>query len=481
MTGPDSRENEAAHAPAALPPFGGIVGAEMQTTIAGAVWPALPSPFAMNILSLLFQFEYSQWLPAEELRANQFRQLDLLLRHAVETVPHYRETLLGAGYRPGTPLDAETWSRLPVLERRTLQEKGPALRASSYPKEHGAAAEHRSSGSTGMPIAVTKTDLCDLLWEVETLRDHVWHRRDLSGSLAAIRPRTRPEEDRPDGIETNMWNAGINAVYRTGPGMLFSGSRPLSEQIAWLQRKQPVYLQTNPSCLRELLRAFDSRGERLERLKGVITYSELVPPGLREETQRVLGVPLRDIYSCREIGYIALECPDHPHYHVQGEIVMVEVLDAQNRPCRPGETGRVVVTPLHNFATPLIRYALGDHAEAGAPCPCGRGLPVLSRILGRTRNMFRLPGGDGKWLDLAPLEKRLDLPIRQYQLVQTAYGAVEARIVPLRPWTADEEAALRAVVTGPVGAAGCTVSIAYRDALPRLASGKFEDFISEVA
>ncbi len=459
----------------------GVAGAEMQSLVRGARWPALPPPYAMNVLALLFQFEQSQWLSPEALRANQFRQLELLLSHAAEAVPHYRESLQRAGYRPGMAIDDTLWSRIPILTRRALQEQPAALRARTYPPAHGAVKEHRSSGSTGVPIAVLKTELCDLLWETATLRDHAWHRRDLGGSLAAIRPRQQEADAEPDGIVSPIWNTGVNAVYRTGPGLLFSATRPLSEQIAWLKRRQPDYLQANPTFLRELLRAVERDGTRLERLKGVITYSELIPPGLRDETLRILGVPLRDLYTCREIGYIALECPEHPHYHVQGELVLVEVVDAEGRACKPGEIGRVVVTPLHNFATPLIRYEIGDHAEAGPPCPCGRGLPVLSRILGRSRNMFRLPGGEGKWLDLLPLEKRQELPIVQYQLAQTGYAEIEARVVPARPFTAEEEAELRAVVTGPVGAGGCSVRIAYREAIPRLSSGKYEDFVCEMA
>lgn len=462
-------------------PVRGVEGAEMVSLIQGARWPALPSPYAMNVLALLFQFEQSQWLAPDELRARQFGQLGLLLTHAAEQVPHYRESLRAAGYRPGMVVDEALWTRLPILTRRDLQKNPAALRAASYPPAHGAAKEHRSSGSTGIPISVHKTELCDLLWEAVTLRDHAWHRRDLRGSLASIRARHRDTDEARDGLVSEIWNQGVNAVYRTGPGLLFSATRPLSEQIEWLKRRQPDYVQANPTFLRELLRAVERAGMRFERLRGVITYSELVPPGLREETLRVLGVPLRDLYTCREIGYIALECPDHPHYHVQSELVLVEILDAEGRACAPGEVGRVVVTPLHNFATPLIRYELGDHAEAGPPCPCGRGLPVLSRILGRSRNMFRLPGGDGKWLELLALERRQDLPIVQYQLAQTGFGEIEARIVAARPFTAEEEAELRGIVTGPVGASGCTVRIAYRDAIPRLPSGKYEDFVCEIA
>jgi phenylacetate-CoA ligase len=100
-----------------------------------------------------------------------------------------------------------------------------------------------------------------------------------------------------------------------------------------------------------------------------------------------------DMYTCQEAGYLALQCPDHPHYHVQSENVLLEVVDDQGLPCAPGEVGRVLVTSLNNFATPLIRYEIGDYAEVGAACSCGRGLPVLKRIMGRYRNLLTLPDG----------------------------------------------------------------------------------------
>src|SRR6185295_14515719 len=98
------------------------------------------------------------------------------------------------------------------------------------------------------------------------------------------------------------------------------------------------------------------------------------------------GVGVVDVYSSEECGQIALQCPEHEQYHVQSESVLVEVLDDEGRPCAPGTIGRVVLTTLQNFAMPLIRYDIGDFAEPGPACPCGRALPVLTRIVGRVRN-----------------------------------------------------------------------------------------------
>ena len=78
------------------------------------------------------------------------------------------------------------------------------------------------------------------------------------------------------------------------------------------------------------------------------------------------------MYSSQEVGYIALQCPENESYHIQAENVLVEILDDDGLPCEPGEVGRVVVTALHNLATPLLRYDIGDYAEVGSPCSCGR-------------------------------------------------------------------------------------------------------------
>src|SRR5215510_10900500 len=94
---------------------------------------------------------------------------------------------------------------------------------------------------------------------------------------------------------------------------------------------------------------------------------------------------------------MALQCPDHEHYHVQTECILLEVLDTHGGPCAPGRAGLVVATPRHAFAMPLVRYVVGDYAEVGPPCPCGRGLPVLARIMGRTRNRLVLETGESYW------------------------------------------------------------------------------------
>jgi phenylacetate-CoA ligase len=188
---------------------------------------------------------------------------------------------------------------------------------------------------------------------------------------------------------------------------------------------------------------------------------------------------VHDLYSSQELGMMALECPDHPHYHVQSENVLIEVLDDDGRPCEPGRVGRLVATDLHNFAQPMIRYEMGDHAVVGEPCPCGRGLPVLERILGRTRNMVRRPGGGTFWPVIMFSDYAAAAPVRQMQLVQKSLTDVELRAVAVRPMTPDEEAEVTKLVQRDLGHA-FNVTFDYVDAIERAANGKYEDFRSEV-
>jgi phenylacetate-CoA ligase len=162
------------------------------------------------------------------------------------------------------------------------------------------------------------------------------------------------------------------------------------------------------------------------------------------------------------------------------EALLLEVVDGEGHPVGEGEVGRVLVTDLQNFATPLVRYEIGDHAEVGPACPCGRGLPTLRRILGRTRNMVVRPDGSTYW-PITGFKKFRDLaPIVQYQLVQESLTEIEIRLVAEASLTAEQERALGAHVADFLGYPFATRFTYYEGRIPTGANGKFEEFKSLV-
>ena len=449
-----------------LPPW------NFQSALPGMVWPAVPSGDGAVALGLLFQFENSQWLSASRLLEHQFRQLDVLVKHAHATVPWYRQRWPGA-FDPTRPLTTESFSSLPVLTRRELQENFDSLKSNNVPAAHGAVGETRSSGSTGVPVRVLKTQLAALLWNAFTLRDHLWHRRDFRGKLAAIRHGIKEGE-------FDNWGAATSGLIATGPSVVMGIRAGIEAQLSWLEQQQPEYLMTYPSILRELVQRSVERGARLARLREVRTFGELLAPDIRELCRAAWNAPVTDVYSADEVGYIALQCPRHEHYHVQSEGVLVEVLDNSGNACESGQVGRVVVTSLHNFALPLIRYELGDYAEVGEPCSCGRGLPVLKRIMGRVRNMLVTAAGERFWPPLGSRRFFEIAPIVQHQLVQKEVGLIETRLVAASPLSPDQEERLRALILSGLPP-GMRLTFSYCSNIPRSEGGKFEDFISEVS
>lgn len=444
----------------------------------GVAWPAVPDDAASRMLALQLQLDQSQWWSAAMIEKRQFEQLHGVLAHAQRNVPFHGPRLDAAGFDPRVPLDHDQWSRIPVMTRRDAQLNRDLLAGRSLPPGHGPAREITTSGSIGRAITLLGTAVTSMMWQAITLREHFWHRRDLAARLAVIRSRSGGEADYPAGRIDPGWGPSTDVAYRTGECAILNTSSTTAEQAEWLARQDPDYLLTTATRARELAHLF-RRGPGLRRLREVRTYGETLADDLRGQCRDTWGVPVVDMYSAEEVGYIALQCPDHEHYHVQCENVLVEILDDRGRPCRAGEIGRVVISALHNFATPIIRYEIGDYAEVGGVCPCGRGLPVIARIMGRVRNMLRMPDGNTRWPNFMLAKTHRDLPIAQIQIVQTALDSLELRAVPEMPLSEQERKQLIDYVrdwAGPEFKVGLRVV----DTIPRGAGGKFEEFLSEL-
>ncbi|MFQ5617993.1 MAG: phenylacetate--CoA ligase family protein [Rhodospirillales bacterium] len=454
----------------------------VKTSRTDLCWPAVPESTGSTLLAILFQLERSQWWSAERLVERQMAQLGLLLAHAERSVPFYRKRFEGTGATAKGHLSLDEWSRLPLLRRADIQAAGDDLLSTALPQSHGQPSAVFTSGSTGKPIRAVRSQIWGLFWSAFTIRNHLWHGRDMRGKLAAIRESGKGKDPYPDGTAAPNWGLSSSLVFDTGPSVCLNITCSIEQQVDWLVRQDPDYLLTLPSIAQRLAEHCLDNGIRLPKLRQIETISEILRPATRDACLKAWDVPVIDTYTAREAGYIALQCPECEHYHVQAESIFVEVLDEQDRPCAPGEVGRVVVTPLHNFAMPLIRYDIGDFAEVGDPCPCGRGLPVLRRILGRRQDMLVLPSGEDRWplLSSGDIGSLLAIaPIRQYQFVQKSVELIELRLVAERELTADEEDGLRRWVGDKFGHP-FEVAITYHEAIPRTAAGKYQDFINEV-
>lgn len=428
-------------------------------------------PRAARLAALTTRLEASERLAPEALAARQYGQLGRLARHAAQHSPAFRDRLRAARLEPGDLTTPDGLRRLPVLGRRDLQQAGERFYCDAVPAAHRPLSETRTSGSTGEPVVVRRTAVSNAMWMAITLRDHRWHRRDFGARLASVRAHV----SRP--VRQASWGPPASLLHRTGPSEAVPITTDIARQAAWLQRFDPAYLLIYPSNLAALVAFCAANHIRLPGLRQIRTIGETLTPELRAETRRQLGVEIADAYSSQEIGYIALQCPDSGLYHVMAESVIAEVLAADGSPCAPGEAGRLVVTDLTNLATPLVRYDIGDFAEAAGPCPCGRGLPTLRRILGRERNLILMPDGSRHWPLVGFGRFRDVAPIQQYQLIQHSRSEIEVRLVATRAMTAGEETALGEVIRDALGHPFALRFVYFETEIPRGPAGKFEEFV----
>lgn len=440
--------------------------------VPGMAWPPMPSMEAATLLALQFEFQQSEWLPSEILEARQMLQLDTLFKHVYTNMPFYRNRLEAAGFTPNQPLTADKFRLIPPVTRAELQAVEEQAICTATPPEHGKIRSGATSGSTGRALAYAKTGLADFLWHAITLRESLWSGWNLQGRLAISRAGAT-------NAERANWGQPEGVVFKTGPSSIRRVGMDISEQARWLIDFNPDYLITNPTNLKGLCEWFQEHGGFKGKPLGIRTLGEAVTPELRDFSQAILGAPIRDMYSAAEVGYIALQCPEHAHYHVQSEVALVEVLREDGSACTSGEIGRVVITTLHNYAMPLIRYAIGDYAEVGRPCPCGRGLPTINRIFGRSRNLIRLPDGRRRWPSLPPKKYAHINSIRQLQLVQKSLFQIEVRLVVKNRLDESEEKSLRSALVDMLRYP-FEFTLVYLDKIEFGPNHKFEDFISEI-
>jgi phenylacetate-CoA ligase len=447
--------------------------ADIRSNTVGIAWPPISTGTSAMLAALLAQFDDSERLTSGEIAQHQFRQLEALAVHAQRHSDHFRLRLARAKLTPATLTTPEGLSRLPPLVRRDVQSADAKFFCSAVPEGHAPIGENFSSGSTGEPVMVKRTLINQLDWMAITMRDHLWWGRDFAGRQAVIRASATAH------AEQKTWGSPANVLFQTGPSMRASLNTPIEELVRLLAAFKPNTLLLHPNVLAGITEHCRAHNVKLPGLESIRTLAETLVPHVRTDAEEWFGVRIADCYSSQELGYIALQCPTSGLYHVMAETVIVEVLDENDAPCREGEAGRVVVTDLHNFATPMIRYDVGDWAEIGPPCPCGRGLPTLKRVLGRQRNLILMPDGSRLWPLSGFQHVREIAPVRQSQFIQHTREKIEVRLAVERKLTPDEETKVRAMLHQILGHPFELDFHYFDDRLPLGPGAKFEHFVSK--
>jgi phenylacetate-CoA ligase len=451
-------------------------------SVPGCQWPALADSDLSQVWAAYRELDCTQWLDPDLIQQGQLAQVRTLLTHCLAHVPYYRQVLSAARIDPRAIQSLADFRRVPLLPRRTYQEKATAFVAQQLPGGTVATAIAQTSGSSGTPTQVFQTNMVHLWWFAFYLRDLQWSNLDPLGSLATIRSLGSRAERNPEflrGITVPYWMAELQSLIETGPSHFLDIRQDPRRQLHWLRQLSPHYLLSYPANLEALANLVREEGP-LPGLRAVRAVSDTLSEEKRAAIETGFGVSISNNYSCAEVGYLATTCPTGQGLHVHAENVLLEVLDEAGQPCQPGQTGRVYLTGLHNFRGPLVRYEVGDEATLGPRrCACGRGLPVLVRVQGKNSPLFHLPNGGLKSsAGVSHLVGRLG-GHWQHQVVQKALDHVVVRLAVTPTWSEQHAQELREKIQA-FFEAPIRVDLEIREHLPVPPSGKFQSMIVEV-
>lgn len=367
----------------------------------------------------LKQMEVLQWQSRTDIHDFQSRCLRSLTSFAIASNPYYK-----AKYEGIDPI--ENFGDLPLLTKQELRRNARQISTPGWDRRLRLC---KTSGSTGEPLAFFRDGLSFGHSLASAYRGQRWYGLDIGSRMAMLWgiPST------PMGrLQMRMRDVLLNRFRQRDIDL----SDPvLTAFFSRLHESRPRFLFGYPSMVYEF--ALFCRDHDLDirglSLRCIICTAESILDHQRSLIEDVFSCPVVSEYGSAETGIISYQCPEGNH-HISDDTIFVEILDDNDNPVRTGDVGRVVVTVLFSHGAPIIRYDLGDVAIASNEvCPCGVGLSLLDRIVGRTTGVIITPAGERiHSSSLSYIMKEYAIrydEVRQFRIHQTHVDRIEVHLV----------------------------------------------------
>lgn len=374
---------------------------------------------AITTLKVLQTLRNNMRLKTLELQKIQEKKFKILLTHAYRNVPFYRRLFESMGMSPRDIKDYEDISKIPITTKLQFQK----AEEETIARNIDIWVEHKTSGSTGIKLSLFFS-MEDALYNRGT-----YERARIENGLRILRdvllyignPSIIPNEKK--------WYEHFGVRRKEGLNVF----EPLEVQIKKLEKVKPDALWGYPSGIKLIANTIKEKEIKGISPKLIFTASELLDPETRNLINSVFNVDLIDAYVAEEGGCMAWECKEHSGYHMSMDTVLMEFVDENGNRVGAGEKGKVVITNLHSFAMPIIRYELGDYAiPTYQECSCGRAGYLIKSIEGRCDDFIKLS-------DNKSISPRIVVPIiesvpgvSEFQLVQEKVGEIVVYIVKMK-------------------------------------------------
>jgi phenylacetate-CoA ligase len=415
----------------------------------------------------------SQYWSREEIRRYQFTKLSQLLDHAFTNVPYYRKIAeqLGITFRDIRSLvDLQL---LPALSKEIIRNNFDQLMAVNIPEKERIA--NATGGSTGEPLHFFQDKKYDVWADAARLRG--WYQiagcdfwdpcAVLWGAMHEVKADFTLRERVRDYIKTG--EIYLNAFN-------LSDDRKMAF-IKMCRVIKPKLIRGYFSAVKELALFISENKLVFPPVKGVILCAETVDDLSRAKIEEAFKSTAFNSYGGRELSLIAMECEHKNGLHEVSEnnYVEYEPIDLQGYE----RAGNLLITNLNNYAMPFIRYRIGD---IGIPstlekCACGRGLPLIERVIGRTTEVLTFKGGI-KIAGEMFIHLMKDFPVREYQFVQVADDRVQLRYPVTSPLDDSLKEKIRDQYKGYLPE-GVLVEFVEVDKIEKTVTGKFRFVLRE--
>lgn len=314
----------------------------------------------------------------------QLKALRGILKYAYENVAFYHHRFNVAKIKPGDIQSLEDLRRIPILTKREVQRNFNSLVSRNALMEK--CIKETTSGTTGTPLTFIAEKRASDITSANKLRHQVENGSRLFRDKYVLLLPAR-------GFSRKRTYLG-GVLMRLGflRRRLMDAQEPVEDVMEKLVSFGPDVIDSLPSFCLLLAKEMERRGEVIHP-RHIFGSGELLDARSRRFINSAFNIDMLDVYGCTEAGNIAWECSEHAGYHTNIDLVVTEFVKDDEH-ATTGEAGKIILTPLWNYAMPLIRYEIGDVGRPSSEnCPCGRGLPLMEVIEGRYEDFIVLPSG----------------------------------------------------------------------------------------
>lgn len=422
-----------------------------------------------------FDFEYSKISSInEKLNLLEFQEnyLKKLLLHAYSNVPYYNRVFNEIDLINDGRVDLSKFNKISILTKDIIRKHYKELISKDYTSRNWYYKE--TGGSTGEPIRIVQDDIYNN-WR--NASEHYYYANMLSidefGSKKIIIWGSLEDLFQDNaGIKSKISNWIKNTKFLN---CLKMNEDDMERYVRIINSYKPDLIRSYSGSLYELCRYIEKKNLTIYSPKIIIGTAETLTPEMRQKIETIFGKKLYNFYGAREVSSIAGECKEGL-LHIFSFYNLVETLDSKNQPVKKGGEGLVIVTNLHNYSMPLIRYEISDMAVPGPNmCKCGNILPNFENVTGRVIDFFIKADGT----TISPIffmiifmgfyEKRF---FKKFQIIQEDYKKIRILIVPENSkdilYKKDIEEKIRLMM-----GYDCKINWEFVDDIPKSKSGKY--------